>query len=760
MLLSALLAPGSAPAAGDANQSSCPPSTESSSGFRASLPDCRAYELVTQADSADLLNIQETFGFPDHFLFASFLPTREEGTGEGLPEQFLATRTAQGWQQTPLSVPQGEGPTAPQTFDTGGVMFTGDFSDALLMEPFQNALESPRLDETTGTMVYDLSLGSGATSTVSLPDSGTLTQSTLEFPVVYRESGQGATNGWGGFLAGASEDGSRIFFSTSARLATAPGTPQDTHQTSAEVYERTSGHTYLVGVLPDGEVPECGAEVGQSDLSTAGRGANQFYAYRAIAPNGSNVVFRTPGEDPEGVTCTEAETGVFLRDVLDGTTVKLPGDRYAGRAATQPGEEEKIFTVERAAGKIFEYHVATEQTVEIASGARGLLAYSANAARVYYLGAESGIYLYEEGAPAPKLVPGTQQGGYGEALSVASAIYGSFIATEQPTGSSRAAEDAPAVTGDAGDLLFLSPNQLTPYENCVEVEVCHVQAYLYDAHTEQVTCVSCGRNAPPEGNASFLPNLGGPGESADWVPPASPLIDSKPAEGGREAVKRVVFQSTEGLVPRDTNGTWDVYEWEQEETEGCSRASLGLPSLTDTQNYSEADHGCLYLLSSGAGRELEEGGDPERKEGGSHLLGASEGLTDVYVETDQAMIGAPDLDNVAHVYDVRERGGFPSTATAPPGCEPGLCRPEGEGLPVFGAPASTTLTGAENLEPSTTKPTSKPKLTRKQQLARALKACKRLKSKHKRVACEHTARAKYGAKVRRGAHHRRKGGSK
>src|ERR1700730_17995722 len=33
-------------AAGDANRASCPPETEASPGFRTSLPDCRAYEMV------------------------------------------------------------------------------------------------------------------------------------------------------------------------------------------------------------------------------------------------------------------------------------------------------------------------------------------------------------------------------------------------------------------------------------------------------------------------------------------------------------------------------------------------------------------------------------------------------------------------------------------------------------------------------------------------------------------------------------------
>jgi hypothetical protein len=771
-----LLAAPSALAAGDANESSCPASTESSPGFRTYLPDCRAYELVTQADSGDLSNVESTYGFPDHFLYQSKLPTLGEGTGAGLPEEFLATRTAQGWQQTALTVPQGEAPSE-ETFDTGGVMFTGDFADALLMAPFQDALESPRLDETTGTMVYELSLSSGAISTVSLPDSGKLTQSTIEFPTVYREEHRGATNGWGGFLDGASEDGSRIFFSTSARLATAPGTPEDTHQASAEVYERAGGHTYLVGVLPDGEVPVCGAEVGQRGRSTASVDF-ESYAYGAIAPDGSNVVFRTPGENPVGVDCTERETGVFLRDVVSGATVKLPGNLYAGRAGTRPGEEEKIFTIERVEvegnvvpGKIFEYHVATGQTVEIASEAVGLMAHSANGARAYYLGPERGIYLYEEGAPAPKLVPGTQQGGYGynDVLPVESEIYGSYISTGEPTLSTRAAENAPVATPDGNYLMFLSPNQLTPYENCVkvkeeegenEVEKCHVEAYLYDAATDRVTCVSCGPgDAAPHGNASFEPFNWSPGENSDWVPPAPPLIEDRPAEAGREAVVRVVFQTTEALVAQDTNGTWDVYEWEQEETEGCSRASLKLASLTESEHYSQADRGCLYLLSSGTGRELEELGDPERLAGGSHLLGASEELTDIYIETDQPMTGTPGLDNVAHVYDVRQDGGFPSPATLGKGCEE-PCRPEGEGSPVFAPPASVTLTGAGNLAPATATPTPTAGLTRKQKLARSLQACKRARSNHERAACERKARAKYGAKASRNTHHGHRGASK
>ena len=756
VLLAVLLPAPSALAAGDANATSCPASTETSSGWRASLPDCRAYELVSQADSGDLTNFHGSYGFSNHFLYTSFLPTVGEGTVAGEQENLLATRTAQGWRQTPLTVPQGEAAVEGNdlTSDTAGVMFTGDFADALVEAPYQDPLESPRLNETTGRMVYELSLSSGAISAVSLPDSGKLTQSMIEFPTIFM-GGQARAVGWGSWLAGASQDGSRIFFSTTARLATAPGTSQDTHQASAEVYERTGGHTYLVGVLPDGEVPACGAEVGQSDFSTAAAELN--YAYGAIAPDGSNVVFRTPGENALGA-CTEREKGVFLRNVVTGTTVKLPGGYvgsghlpagYAGRAGTQPGEEEKIFTVEGEgeggpAGKIFEYHVATGQTVEIASEALGLLAYSANGARVYYLGPELGIYLYEDGAPAPKLVPGT---GTGQGRPPEEG----YVKTQKATLASESGLDAPAATPDGNYLMFLQGGE----------------AHLYDAATDQVTCVSCGPgNAAPRGEASFGQEnegeggngAGGSGE--DWVPPNMPLIDERPAEAGREAVVRVVFQTIEALVSQDTNGTWDVYEWEQEETEGCSRAGLKLASLTESEHYSAADHGCLYLLSSGTGPERSFPEHPARKDGGSRLVGASEGLTDIYIETAEPMTGTLGLDNVAHVYDVRQDGGFPSPASAGTGCEPGLCRPEGEGSPVFTPPASVGLTGAGNLKPATVTPAPAVSLTRKQKLARSLKACKRAGSKHERATCERRARAQYRAKSSRNTHHGHRGASK
>lgn len=745
--------------AGDANTSSCPASTESSSGFRASLPDCRAYEVVNQANSSDTAIVIPEYGFAEgeHFLYSTVLPVPGAEEANGLKGSFLATRTAAGWEQRALSVPQGEGQRTISLgvqSDATGVMLTGGFADALLMSPYQDPFEAPRLDESTGTMVYDLSLEpDGGVSTVSLPDSGKLTQSMVEYPSIYGEDDIAFATGWGMFLVGASENGNRVFFVTSAKLDTAPGTPVDTHKASSEIYERTGDHTYLVGVLPDGEVPVCGAEVGQSDKDTTGA---LRYDYGAVAADGSNVVFRAPGHNAFGAPCTESESGVFLRNVVENTTVKLDGELYVGRTGIG-GAEEKILTA--AAGKIFEYDIATKQTVEVVSESTGILAYSADGSRFYYLGPEEGIYLHEEGASSPKLLPGTLHSRYGgngikeEPGRLNDPFYGGMIETGEESSAGRASANAPVTTPNGKYLMFVNPEPLTDYQTCTGStgnEQCHYEAYIYSVATGAVTCISCDPQvAPLNGDAGFIAKTFHEEAESSFVPTTPPLIYSSPGEDGKEAVMRAVFETTEGLVPQDTNGAMDVYEWEQEDTEGCSVGSLKLANLKESSAYSEVDHGCLYLLTSGVGEEVPTTfGSTD----GTHLVGASEGLKDIYVQTPEQLL--PGLDNAEHIYDIRTDGGFQYTQESK-GCEPGLCRTESSTPPSVETPASIGFNGAGNLTPSSTvtsKTVTPKKRTagqvRTEKLKKALKVC-RAKPKGKRRACEATARKRYAVKSKR-----------
>jgi hypothetical protein len=699
---------GRAYAAGDANRPGCPAATESSPGFRVSLPDCRAYEVVSESNSDDTANLVGGYGFPDgeHVYYKTFLPTPAAGVGSGLAEQLLATRTSSGWAQRAVSAPQGEGPLNLSPGAQGnaeGVVFTRDFSQAFLDSPFRDPFEAPQLNQTTGMGVYKLSLGSDAVSMLSLPDSGVLTQEMLEGSRAY--AGFAEVNDWGSFLVGGSADGSRAFFVSTAKLATAPGSPQDTHEASNEIFERTGGHTYLVGVLPDGSVPVCGAEVGQGVSSTVGK---PLYSYGAVAPDGADVVFSSPGREALGAKKPCNESGLFLRDVVDGTTVQLPGSTFGGRAGTGPGEEEKIFTL---GGGIHEYHVTTGQTTEVGEG--DLLTYTPDGTRVYYLGSE-GIFFFEEGGP-PTRIPGTQEGGY----TFGNTGDGGEI-FEGPTEYSLTS-NMPATTPDGSDLLFIDTAKLTAYEN-----EGHHEAYVYDAKADEVTCISCNpASRSPEGQAQLIDSSTRDIGGEQYQNPSPPFISN---DGSR-----AVFETTEALVPQDVNGTEDVYEWERAGTNGCEASSA---TKAASPTYSPVIEGCIYMLSSGLGKEvLSEG---HTIVDGTHLVGASENLQDVYVQTSESLL--PGLDNASKLYDVRVDGGFPYTLPSH-GCEPGQCSTAPGEPTVRVEPATEALAGAGGVAVHRAKKLRAP---RKRKLEHALKACTHKKSGRRRLRCRRAARRRFG----------------
>src|SRR6185312_14617857 len=57
---------------------------------------------------------------------------------------------------------------------------------------------------------------------------------------------------------------------------------------------------------------------------------------------------------------------------------------------------------------------------------------------------------------------------------------------------------------------------------------------------------------------------------------------------------RVFLNSVEALVPQDTNGKADVYEWEPSGVGGCTPAAE-----TYSEAFSEGQGGCIALISSG-----------------------------------------------------------------------------------------------------------------------------------------------------------------
>ncbi len=172
------------------------------------------------------------------------------------------------------------------------------------------------------------------------------------------------------------------------------------------------------------------------------------------------------------------------------------------------------------------------------------------------------------------------------------------------------------------------------------------------------------------------------------------------------------FDSEEPLVPEDTNGTRDVYEWERDGAGSCREAA-----------------GCQYLLSGGTSSS------------GSMLLDVSANGNDVFMIS-RAHLVPQDTNEQFNVFDARVGG---VSQPVPAACSGAGCQGAPPAPPSFATPSSETFQGVDNFPPVST-PVKQPGAAqlRAARLAKALKACRTKRSKRKRVACESTARRRYG----------------
>jgi hypothetical protein len=672
-----------APAAASANVETCP-NAEERFGPSANLPDCRVYELVTPAVKEDNSFIFGAFGFADgeHVYYTSDLPL--PGAKNGSEEASLSSRTAAGWITTPLTPPQGPG--AVETLNGSGpsrVSFTSNFSAAFIQSPFA---ADPR-DQNLKDDVYRVDIPGGGSSIESLPDTGAMTEELYAPPpgVTYGEE-----TPEGSFPAGNSADGSHVFFETPARLPTAPGTPADTHLSGNELYERRGDHTYVVDVLPDGSVAPCGAEVGNG-----GSTGMDYYVYvrdGAVSPDGSNVVFHTYADNflptPQCEKSFRAGVGALYLREDNGTpqakTVELPGQYYVARTA----DGLKVLSDGGPGGTaegppIYEYDIPTGTTTLVGYG--GLVADSADGSVVYYVthvqdylggtSQESQLKVYRGGTTS--VIPGAGPG-----------YAGGFYEPGRPSDVGFTVSELALATPDGSKLLFLDRADLTGYDNvgpgCQEGLVPNphhcAEAYIYDLNTGSFTCVSCNPSgAPPVTNVNLYAT-----QNDSLIPLTPPLL----SEDG----SRAFFQTSEALVPHDTNGANDVYEWE---------------------------NGHIYLLSSGQGGQI--GVQETHKVGeygisgvtGSILVGVSSNGDNVFIETADHLAPQDEEDSLA-IYDVRVGGGFPYTPPVGYGCDSGQCQGPQTPAPVFAPPASATFVGVGNpVQEATVSPAKTQKVVRK-----------------------------------------------
>jgi hypothetical protein len=521
---------------------------------------------------------------------------------------------------------------------------------------------------------------------------------------------------------------------------------------AGNLYEWGAGRLQLVNRLPGTNKPT------QDPVSVelAGESSGQGQVQRAVSSDGRWVAW-TRG-DPYGAGDLENYKGLYLRDMVEGKTVQLGG--HGALYQTMSSDGARVFFVE--GGELYEYDTTTA-TLTGLTAVHGAGEATAGLQQWVSDVSEDGTYVYF--VATGKLVEGAVSGA--DNLYLLHEAAGKWTTGYVATLSS---EDAPSWHGTTGTgepylvtvtsrvspdgryLTFMSERSLTGYDNIdansPPGEPRHdVEVYIYDATAGHLACASCvPSGARPVGVPSGRNGQLVEGEGANWSHGAHPhwLGGALPGwllNNGMDTVSqprylsnsgRLFFDSPDALVPQDTNGLEDVYEYEPPGIGGCTSAS---PS------FSARSGGCVALISSGVSKA--ESGFMDASETGDSVF---------FLSSDR--LSPSDLDSGYDVWDARVCTAAAPCLTppvSPPPCSSGdSCKPAPTPQPeLFGPAPSATFSGPGNAAPAPAV-TSKPP-TRLQKLSKALASCRTRyrRSKKRRAACERTAHKHYGYAAKR-----------
>jgi hypothetical protein len=656
------------------------------------LPDCRAYEMVSPLDKNDN-NVVE--GATRAAMSGEAVSYESKGAFSEpqaalFSDRYISRRGPDGWSTRNITPPY-------HTFTTNiqspfyELLFSPDLSKGLVKtEAFALTSDSPvgftniYVADTSGASPYQL------VTTVVPPGRKPYSDALYVEPI----------------SSGVSTDLSRVVFQQEAPL-----TPEALlrHKTNY-IYEWADGKLSLIDVPPDGKTLEAEDHVGSAGRSIF---ANSGDLSHAVSSDGLRVFF-TGGEDTGPRGAEESEGQVYVREVDEARTVEVsasqrktldPAGLKSARYWDASANGSRVFFASRSeltddantgpadnAPNLYEYDLETgvlsDLTVDTNAGDTegaallGLVDASEDGSYVYFVaegvlaeGAVSGkpnLYLHHAGrvtfiatltpANITNNVRGEVEGG-GDSQD--------WTGAEPQPGERKEvlgpAEHTVRVSLDGTHLAFESQRSLTGYDNePLEPEACEAfvegksvfgpckEVYVYDAGSGGLACASCDPSgARPAGPAK----LGGDEEVPEAFAIVSPYyMPRNLSEDG----SRLFFDSPDPLVPQDSNGRQDVYEYE---------------------------NGNLTPISDAAGNSK------------SSFLDAGANGNDVFIATADQLLPS-DSDFRIDVYDVKVGGGLP-VSVVPPTCANGdSCKGPVSPQPgVFGAPASATFSGAGNVAP-------------------------------------------------------------
>jgi hypothetical protein len=507
------------------------------------LPDCRAYELVTPADTngrppqgigsvGDRFTTVETSpaGSAVSFVTEGGIIPGLGGTGSFSGDLYRTTRTPDGW-STESAGPNGEetlsvleGSTSP---DQGFSFWTATRGGSAVVE-----------GEDTRYVRYP----DGHSALVGRGSLGTDP----------RARGKLITSG-----------GTHIVFQTLAFNGKQPiQLEEDAPPTGTEaVYDRTADEvTHVVSIRPDGEPFEAGENA--EYIGASADGAGIAFEIKATVSNPQTLYLRVNNETTYEI----------------GKEVKFAGVSEGGA---------RIFYLE--GGDLYAFDVATEKAIRFTEVGNGVpVNVAPDGTRAYFVSttaiagsgenpnsasAEAGkenLYLSEEGAIrfVATVTERDVVGGKDLNGQLVDGL-GLWMATLEER---RLAKDPSRLNPDGTVLLFQSRANLDGYDPEGSPEI-----YRYDSAGNRLHCISCIPTKTPAAGGASLQSYGSGPEGSTGPFSSTGFVPDLRADG-----KRVVFQSTEALVSRDNDGVQDVYEWEEQGVGSCARPE-----------------GCLYLISSG-----------------------------------------------------------------------------------------------------------------------------------------------------------------
>ncbi|HWI96505.1 MAG TPA: hypothetical protein VNS60_10615, partial [Solirubrobacterales bacterium] len=659
----------------------------------AKLPDCRAYEMVSPVDKngGDVSFGEVARGFKsphksstdgNRFAFSSLRPFADPNAAP-LVNQYLAARGADGWSTQAISPPRSSSFTWPPGLTGQFKAFDDNLCEGWLLQD------------------NELPLAPGAPAGVASiykrdycdPGSGYDLLTPVDPPGFGFEAGEIEPEYYVPNPQGFSADESHTVIRVPAALTPDACTTAGINQVYLSSEE---GPLRLVSALPNGKAT--------CTNSTAGRFQDSVDGFRdssvvgAISADGSKV-FWTDTRDPRKgqAFLGEGEGDLYLRrnataeqspvqagsctDPELACTVAIDKSGQASFWGADPQGTKAIYSVPTVfpAEQLFEYDVEAAKSKLIAkgvvTGVTGVTGVSEDLSRVYFISTEA-LTGEQENSEGDKAQAGARNL-YLHERGVGIVFVASLLSQNSDAVAS-AGRRTSRVSPDGLHLAFISAQRLSDYDNTdLAGGKPAVEIYLYDADGSggpgELRCVSCN----PSGSRPRGRNLGNSLSHPEWTAATIPgwTEQLRPTRLLSSDGNRLYFESYDDLLPRDSNGKVDVYEWERASgEEACKEAGADL--------YASAAGGCLSLISSG------------QSPSDSELIDASQGGSDVFFTTGSSLL--PQDPGLVDVYDAREGGGYPPPPKPPAICEGDACQ-GAISPPNDPTPASSSFEGAGNL---------------------------------------------------------------